>query len=100
MFDKRLLASSELYEKRYKNFPVLLIFPVAFLFVGLFVFSFFAKKELIVTNIASIEPQKVISNIQSTSNNPIIENYLSEGKTVQANSLLLKYNNDSDSTLN
>ncbi|MEY8458945.1 bacteriocin secretion accessory protein [Lactococcus ileimucosae] len=99
MFDKRLLASSELYEKRYKNFPVLLIFPVAFLFVGLFIFSFFAKKELIVTNIASIEPQKVISNIQSTSNNPIIENYLSEGKTVQANSLLLKYNNDSDSTL-
>ncbi len=98
MFDKRLLESSELYEKRYKNFSVLLIFPVTLLFIGLFVFSFFTKKELIVTNIASIAPQKIISNIQSTSNTPIIENHLVEGKTVQSNSLLIKYNNDSDST--
>lgn len=98
MFDKRLLESSELYEKRYKNFSVLLIFPVTLLFIGLFLFSFFAKKELIVTNIARIEPQKIIANIQSTSNNTIIENHLSEGKTVHTNSLLLKYNSNSDST--
>ncbi|WP_276421679.1 hypothetical protein [Lactococcus garvieae] len=47
MFDKRLLESSELYEKRYKNFSVLLIFPVALLFIGLFVFSFFLCKKRI-----------------------------------------------------
>lgn len=98
MFDKRLLESSELYEKRYKNFAVLLIFPIAFLCIGIFIFSFFAKKELVVTSIANIEPQKIIANIQSTSNNPIVENYLVEGKAVQANSLLLKYNSNSDST--
>ncbi|CAM3131394.1 bacteriocin secretion accessory protein [Lactococcus hircilactis] len=98
MFDKRLLESSELYDKRYRNFATLIIFPILTLFIGLFIFAFFAKKELVVTTSGDIEPTKIVAQIQSTSNNKIIQNDLSEGKSLTKDTILLRYNGDSDAT--
>lgn len=99
MLDKRLLESSELYDKRYKNFSVLLIFPITLLFLGTLFFSFVGKKELIITNTASVTPYKIVSTIRSTSNNTISENNLIEGEYVRADSLLLKYSSSSDNII-
>ena len=96
MFDKKLLESAELYDKRYKNFATLVIFPVTVLFVGLLLFVFFAQKELTVNTAGEIEPVKIIAQVQSTSSNTMTENNLVEGKIVKKNDLLIKYNSASD----
>ncbi|MCL9638851.1 bacteriocin secretion accessory protein [Lactococcus lactis] len=98
MFDKRLLESSELYDKRYRNFATLIVLPIFFLFMGVLIFTFFAKKELVVTTSGTIEPTKIIAQIQSTSNNKIIENDLVEGKLLTKDSVLIRYDGDSDKT--
>lgn len=98
MFDKRLLESSELYDKRYKNFATLTIIPILLIFLGLFVFSVFAKKELLVTSTGDIEPTRIISQVQSSSNQVIILNHLKEGESVKKGEVLLSYNQDSNQT--
>lgn len=98
MFDKKLLESSELYDKRYRNFSTLIILPLFILLVGGVIFTFFAHKELTVISTGSIEPTKIVAKIQSTNANPIIENNLKEGEAVKENSLLLKYNGTSEQT--
>ncbi|SBW31824.1 Lactococcin A secretion protein lcnD (plasmid) [Lactococcus lactis subsp. lactis] len=98
MFDKKLLESSELYDKRYRNFSTLIILPLFILLIGGLIFTFFAYKELTVMSTGTIEPTKIIAQIQSTNANPIIENNLKEGKTVKENSLLLKYNGTPEQT--
>lgn len=98
MFDKKLLESSELYDKRYRNFSTLIIIPLFILLIGGFIFTFFAHKELTVISTGSIEPIKIIAKIQSTNANPIIENNLKEGKAVKEDSLLLKYNGTPEQT--
>ena len=98
MFDKRLLESSELYDKRYRNFSTLIILPLFILLIGGLIFTFFARKELTVISTGSIEPTKIIAKIQSTNANPIIENNLKEGLVVKENSLLLKYNGTPEQT--
>jgi competence factor transport accessory protein ComB len=96
MFEKKLLESAELYQKRYKNFATLTVLPVFVLVLFLAAFIFFAKKELTVTGVGTIQPIKVIAQIQSTSNSPIIQTNLIEGKSVRENELLVKYNGTSN----
>ena len=48
MFDKKLLESSELYDKCYRNFSTLIILPLFILLAGGVIFTFFAHKELTV----------------------------------------------------
>ena len=48
MFDKKLLESSELYDKRYRNFSTLIILPLFLLLIGGLTFTLFAHKELTV----------------------------------------------------
>lgn len=98
MFDKKLLESAELYDKRYKNFATLIIIPIFILFIGLLIFVFFAKKQLTITGTGEIAPVKVVAQIQSTSSNKIIENNLSEGKVIKKNEVLVKYDSASDIT--
>ncbi|CAM3027151.1 bacteriocin secretion accessory protein [Lactococcus hircilactis] len=96
MFDEKLLESAELYSYRYKNFATLIILPVVVFVIFLVGFLCFANKELTVTGVGTVQPIKVIAQIQSTSNNPILENNLAEGKIVANNTLLLKYNGKSN----
>lgn len=98
MFDKKLLESSELYAKRYKNFATLIIFPVVILFVGLLVFMIFADKQLEVSGVGEIEPVRIIDQLQSTSSNIIVENKMSEGEQIKKNELLVRYNSEADTT--
>ena len=95
MFDKKLLESAEFYERRYRNFATLVIVPIFLLFVFLFVFAIFGKRELTVKSAGQIVPRKVLSVVQSTSSNPIELNNLSEGKRVKQGDVLLTYK-DSD----
>ena len=64
MFDKKLLESSELYDKRYRNFSTLIILPLFLLLIGGLTFTLFAHKELTVMSTGSIEPTKIIAKIQ------------------------------------
>ncbi|MDR0299601.1 MAG: bacteriocin secretion accessory protein [Streptococcaceae bacterium] len=96
MFDKRLLESSELYDKRYKNFTTVIIFPILLLFLSLLIFSVFAKKQIVVSGMGSLEATTIIAKIQSTSSEEILENNLVEGKTVEKNQLLLRYDGASN----
>ena len=85
------LESAEFYNRRYHNFSSYVIFPSFILFLFLIVFSIFAQKEISLTAGATVEPARIIANIQSTSNNRIIANHLEENKFVKQGDLLVQY---------
>ncbi|CAD0172421.1 protein of unknown function [Streptococcus thermophilus] len=87
----QLFKSTEFYHRRYHNMSTVLITPLILLVIFLFLFAFFAKKEVTVTYRGSIEPTKVIAVIQSTSDNTIIDNQLVANKVVKKGDTLVQY---------
>ena len=85
------LESAEFYNRRYHNFSSYVIFPSFILFLFLILFSIFAQKEISLTAGATVEPSRILANIQSTSNNRIIANHLEENKLVKKGELLVQY---------
>ena len=79
----QLFKSTEFYHRSYHNMSTVLITPLILLVIFLFLFAFFAKKEVTVTSRGSIEPTKAIAVIQSTSDNTIIDNQLVANKVVK-----------------
>ncbi|UUE16909.1 bacteriocin secretion accessory protein (plasmid) [Leuconostoc mesenteroides] len=96
MFDERYLESAEFYKRRYDNFSTLVIIPIFLLLVFILLFSLFCKREIVTKNVGEIIPKKILSTIQSTSNNSIDQNFLSENKSVKKNQILLKFNHQSE----
>lgn len=85
------LESSEFYNRRYHNFSSRVIFPMSLLVVFTFGFAMFAEKEISLSSKATVEPSRIIANIQSTSNRRMVVNYLEENKQVQRGDLLVQY---------
>ena len=85
------LESAEFYNRRYHNFSSRVIFPMSLLVVFTFVFAMFAEKEISLSSKATVEPSRIIANIQSTSNRRMVVNYLEENKQVQQGDLLVQY---------
>jgi len=85
------LESAEFYNRRYHNFSSRVIFPMSLLVVFTFGFAIFAEKEISLSSKATVEPSRIIANIQSTSNRRIVVNYLEENKQVQRGDLLVRY---------
>ena len=96
--EEHYLESAEFYNRRYSSFSVRVILPTFFLLIFVVLFSLFAKKEITITSGASIEPSKILANIQSTSNNAIVTNNLKENKVVKKGDLLVQYKSDSENT--
>jgi competence factor transport accessory protein ComB len=91
MFDLKKLESSEFYHRRRQNFATLIIFPILAIFIFICLFAFIAKKELTVKSLGTIEPTRIIQQIQSTGSGNILENNLKEGLAVKKNQLLIRY---------
>ena len=91
MFDPKYLESGEFYQRRYLNFPTLIIVPVFLLVMFIVLFSLFAKREVVVKASGDIIPATVLSDIQSTSNNAIDSNQLTENKVVKKGDTLVKF---------
>nr|Q10419.1 RecName: Full=Mesentericin Y105 secretion protein MesE [Leuconostoc mesenteroides]CAA57403.1 mesE [Leuconostoc mesenteroides] len=91
MFDPKYLESGEFYQRRYRNFPTLIIVPIFLLVVFIVLFSLFAKREIVVKASGEIIPAKVLSDIQSTSNNAIDSNQLAENKMVKKGDTLVTF---------
>ena len=89
--NEQFLESAEFYQKRYHNFASYLIVPSLILLVFLVGFSMLAKKEITISSRASVEASRVLAQIQSTSNQPIIANHLAENKEVKKGDLLIQY---------
>ena len=85
------LESAEFYNRRYHNFSSRVILPMSLLFVFLLGFAVFAEKEISLSTRATVEPSRIIANIQSTSNQRIVGNYLEENKLVKQGDLLVQY---------
>ena len=85
------LESAEFYHRRYHNFSSRVIVPMTLLLVFLFGFATFAEKEISLSTRATVEPSRIIANIQSTSNQRIVANYLEENKLVKQGDLLVEY---------
>ena len=85
------LESAEFYNRRYHNFSSRVILPMSLLFVFLLGFAVFAEKEISLSTRATVEPSRIIANIQSTSNQRIVVNYLEENKLVKQGELLVEY---------
>lgn len=81
--NSKLFKSAEFYQRRYHNFATLLIVPLVLLLSFLLIFSLFAQKEVTVTSRGEITPTQVIASIQSTSNNTITTNNLSNNQLVK-----------------
>ena len=88
---KEFLESAEFYNRRYHNFSSRVILPMSFLIVFLFGFSVFAEKEISLSSKATVEPSRIISNIQSASNQRMVVNHMEENKRVQRGELLVQY---------
>lgn len=95
--NQELLESAEFYNRRYHNFSSRVIIPTTLLFVFVLLFSIFAKKEITISSRATVEPYRIILNIQSTSNNSIVTNKLSENKSVKKGELLIQYQDGAES---
>ena len=85
------LESAEFYNRRYHNFSSRVIFPMSLLVVFTFGFAMFSEKEISLSSKATVEPSRIIANIQSTSNRRMVVNYLEENKQVQRGDLLVQY---------
>ena len=85
------LESAEFYNRRYHNFSSRVIFPMTLLLMFLLGFAAFAEKEISLAAGATVEPNRIIANIQSTSNSRIVANYLEENKLVKQGDLLIQY---------
>ena len=85
------LESAEFYNRRYHNFSSRVIFPMSLLVVFTFGFAMFAEKEISLSSKATVEPSRIIANIQSSSNRRMVINYLEENKQVQRGDLLVQY---------
>ena len=85
------LESAEFYNRRYHNFSSRVIFPMSLLVVFTLGFAMFAEKEISLSSKATVEPSRIIANIQSTSNRRMVVNYLEENKQVQRGDLLVQY---------
>ena len=85
------LESAEFYNLRYHNFSSRVIFTMSLLVVFTFGFAMFAEKEISLSSKATVEPSRIIANIQSTSNRRMVVNYLEENKQVQRGDLLVQY---------
>ena len=85
------LESAEFYNRCYHNFSSRVIFPMSLLVVFTFGFAMFAEKEISLSSKATVEPSRIIANIQSTSNRRMVVNYLEENKQVQRGDLLVQY---------
>ena len=85
------LESAEFYNRRYHNFSSRVILPMSLLVVFTFGFAMFAEKEISLSSKATVEPSRIIANIQSTSNRRMVVNYLEENKQVQRGDLLVQY---------
>ncbi|WP_317335634.1 hypothetical protein [Streptococcus orisratti] len=97
----KLFQSAEFYHRRYHNFATVLVIPMTLLVFFLLVFSLIGKKEITVTTLGSIRPTKVIAVVQSSSNNTVLTNNLSENKAVKKGELLIQYSDKlEDSQLN
>ncbi|MDC2806890.1 bacteriocin secretion accessory protein [Leuconostoc suionicum] len=96
MFDPNYLESGEFYQRRYNNFSTLIIMPIFILVIFVILFGLFAKREIVVKASGEIEPTKVLSDIQSTSNNAIDSNYLSENKLVKKGDTLVTFESNNE----
>ena len=85
------LESAEFYNRRYHNFSSRVIVPMSLLLVFLLGFATFAEKEISLSTRATVEPSRILANIQSTSNNRILVNHLEENKLVKKGELLVQY---------
>ena len=85
------LESAEFYNRRYHNFSSRVIVPMSLLLVFLLGFAIFAEKEMSLSTRATVEPSRILANIQSTSNNRILVNHLEENKLVKKGDLLVQY---------
>lgn len=85
------LESAEFYNRRYHNFSSRVIVPMSLLLVFLLGFATFAEKEISLSTRATVEPSRILANIQSTSNNRILVNHLEENKLVKKGDLLVQY---------
>ncbi|WP_231197040.1 hypothetical protein [Streptococcus equi] len=89
--NNNILESAEFYNRRYHNFSSCIILPTLLLFLFGVFFLAFAKKEISIISTATVEPNIILSNIQSTSNNTILTNNLKDNKYVKFGDLLIKY---------
>ena len=94
--NEQFLESAEFYQKRYHNFASYLIVPSLILLVFLVGFALLAKKEISISSRASVEASRVLSQVQSTSNQAIIANHLAENKEVKKGDLLIQYTMDGE----
>lgn len=89
--NEQFLESAEFYQKRYHNFASYLIVPILVLLVFLFGFAILAKKEMTISSRATVEANRVLAQIQSTSSQTIVMNHLAENKEVKKGDLLIQY---------
>ncbi|CUW10300.1 bacteriocin secretion accessory protein [Leuconostoc gasicomitatum] len=96
MFDSKYLESSEFYQRRYKNFSILIIIPLFILLIVVVLFGTITTREITTKATGQIVPAKVLSVIQSTSNNAIDENLLSENKLIKKGDILVSFKHDDE----
>ncbi|WP_349516151.1 bacteriocin secretion accessory protein [Leuconostoc suionicum] len=96
MFDPNYLESGEFYQRRYNNFSTLIILPIFALVIFIILFGLFAKREITVKASGEVEPTIILSDIQSTSNNAIDTNYLSESKLVKKGDTLVRFESNNE----
>lgn len=86
-----LFESAEFYKRRYGSFSVYLIIPMVSLLSFCILFSLVNYKEITVQSVGELAPANRLAKIQSTSDQRMLENNLSNHQRVKKGQSLIVY---------
>lgn len=89
----QLLESAEFYQRRYKNFSTLVIFPVLIFILFAIGFACFGTKEIAIKARAEVEPTTILSRVHSVSSQEIATSNLEQNGFIEEGEELLTYQN-------
>lgn len=89
MIKNEWFDQSSIYSKQHHKFYVWILYPVILLFILLFLFIFFAKKEVVIKSVGQITAETI--KVQIPINSKIDKNMLYENKKVKKGDTLVTF---------
>lgn len=90
--NKKLFESTEFYNKRYQNFPTIIIIPIFILLLGLIAFVFIGKIDITVNGSGTVMPVNRVINITNNQNENILKQP-TNNDVIKKNKVIIKYKN-------
>lgn len=90
--NKKLLESTEFYNKRYQNFSTIIIIPIFVLVLGIILFMSIGRIDVTVSSNGNVMPLNKVINIPNNQNSKIIKQP-TNNELIKKNQIVIQYKN-------